>query len=297
MVTRNINANTATQVNANLIGVQVRPEVVPPTYEVRELTANVRVHKYLSETEQNGKPMLYMYNEIWGYTGSDEEYGGMTYNVWNCIMGNNTDTYYTDSNVDITDDTEFYVYDDNPDNPPMKSIGNSQYKLSYSGYLYEFDPNNGILCDLDSKDTYALVNGFIMNNNTGSYAGKIVSDSLDNEEYTGVYYGEDGEYTVWHIEVSDGIDLFSSTRNPAVGDNLRSNTYSETVYLSPVLTVTEDEVDPGYTEDIDCKVEYSVDGETWTEWPDHMTDDNNVISNIPRYMYLKFSQDVVITEE
>ena len=28
-----------------------------------------------------------------------------------------------------------------------------------------------------------------------------------------------------------------------------------------------------------------------------LTDDNNVIANIPRYMYLKFSQDVVITEE
>ena len=49
--------------------------------------------------------------------------------------------------------------------------------------------------------------------------------------------------------------------------------------------------------EINCTVSYSVDGNTWTDWPEKITDDNNVISNIPRYMYLKFSQDVVITEE
>ena len=46
-----------------------------------------------------------------------------------------------------------------------------------------------------------------------------------------------------------------------------------------------------------CTVSYSVDSDTWTQHPTTLTDDNNVISNIPRYMYLKFSQDVVITEE
>lgn len=49
--------------------------------------------------------------------------------------------------------------------------------------------------------------------------------------------------------------------------------------------------------DINCTVSYSVDGNTWTQHPTTLTDSNNVISNIPRYMYLKFSQDVVITEE
>ena len=46
-----------------------------------------------------------------------------------------------------------------------------------------------------------------------------------------------------------------------------------------------------------CTVSYSVDGNTWTQHPTILTDSNNVISNIPRYMYLKFSQDVVITVE
>ena len=53
----------------------------------------------------------------------------------------------------------------------------------------------------------------------------------------------------------------------------------------------------GVTIEPNCTVSYSVDGETWTEHPTALTDFNNVITNIPRYMYLKFSQDVEITEE
>ena len=54
---------------------------------------------------------------------------------------------------------------------------------------------------------------------------------------------------------------------------------------------------PGEGESANCVVSYSVDGNTWTQHPTTLTDSNNVISNIPRYMYLKFSQDVVITVE
>ena len=54
-----------------------------------------------------------------------------------------------------------------------------------------------------------------------------------------------------------------------------------------------------HTEDvnINCTVSYSVDGETWTDVPTVLTEDNNVIGNIPRYIYLLFSQDVIITVE
>lgn len=46
-----------------------------------------------------------------------------------------------------------------------------------------------------------------------------------------------------------------------------------------------------------CVVSYSVDGDTYTDVDPVLTDDNNVIANIPRYVYLKFSQDVFITVE
>ena len=50
-------------------------------------------------------------------------------------------------------------------------------------------------------------------------------------------------------------------------------------------------------EGINCVVSYSVDGKVFTDVDPVLTDDNNVIANIPRYVYLKFSQDVVITVE
>ena len=48
---------------------------------------------------------------------------------------------------------------------------------------------------------------------------------------------------------------------------------------------------------VSCSVEYSVTGDTFTQVEDTLTDANNVIANVPRYVYLKFSQDVEITEE
>ena len=54
---------------------------------------------------------------------------------------------------------------------------------------------------------------------------------------------------------------------------------------------------PGDGEGINCVVSYSVDGKVFTAVDPVLTEDNNVIANIPRYVYLKFSQDVAITEE
>ena len=54
---------------------------------------------------------------------------------------------------------------------------------------------------------------------------------------------------------------------------------------------------PGDGEGINCVVSYSVDGEVFTAVDPVLTEDNNVIANIPRYVYLKFSQDVFITVE
>ena len=54
---------------------------------------------------------------------------------------------------------------------------------------------------------------------------------------------------------------------------------------------------PGDGEGINCVVSYSVDGKVFTDVDTVLTEDNNVIANIPKYVYLKFSQDVAITEE
>ena len=54
---------------------------------------------------------------------------------------------------------------------------------------------------------------------------------------------------------------------------------------------------PGDGEGINCVVSYSVDGKVFTDVDPVLTEDNNVIAYLPRYVYLKFSQDVVITVE
>lgn len=41
---------------------------------------------------------------------------------------------------------------------------------------------------------------------------------------------------------------------------------------------------------------YSVSGENWTTYSEPLTEVNNVLSNCPRYMYLKLTQDCIITE-
>ena len=293
-MTRFIEREQKTQVNSNIIGVQVRPQVVPPTYEVNDLLANVGMNLFgCTYTSNDDLPMLYVNSgsgdEIWAYTGSQEEYNGTVYKVWSCVMGSVQGVnFLTDSNDSITDQTQFYIHPDAPDAPPVIQGPRSDYMLQYGGDLYRFDPNgyyyvsdgDFVQSYLSGDATCDLVDGFFVSKSSGRYLGQFTgttyTDNLD-------FYGE--------------IYLYSSIRNPSVGYNLVSNNVGTEAYTSRVMEVSEDEVDPGYTEAVDCSVEYSVDGETWTAWENNLTDDNNVIANIPRYMYLKFSQDVEITEE
>lgn len=78
-----------------------------------------------------------------------------------------------------------------------------------------------------------------------------------------------------------------------------SDDYIQDGFGTRDIYTASDDLAPGddTSGEINCTLSYSVDGKTWTDWPENMTDDNNVICNIPRYMYLKFSQDVIITEE
>ena len=46
-----------------------------------------------------------------------------------------------------------------------------------------------------------------------------------------------------------------------------------------------------------CEVSFSVAGTDFTKIGENLTEKNNVICNIPKSVYLKFSQDVIITEE
>lgn len=310
-MTRFLEKEQKTQVNSNLIGVQVRHKVVPPTYEVNDLTANVSMNLFgCTYTSNDDVPMLYVNSgsgdEIWAYTGNQKEYGGTVYKVWTCVMGSETYDMLTNSNDTITDQTQFYIFTGDPDNP-VRPAPKSDYMLQYGGNLYHFDPNGDywyvtddvfVKSDLSGDATCDLVDGFFISKGTGRYLGQFTGTTYtDTLNFTCEYNGDENGYAKWRVDYYGEIYLYSSIRNPSVGYTLVSNNAGTEAYTSRVISVSKKEVDPGYTEAVDCSVEYSVDGETWTAWPENLTDDNNVIANVPRYMYLKFGQDVEITEE
>lgn len=89
------------------------------------------------------------------------------------------------------------------------------------------------------------------------------------------------------------ITLYTADDMPAQGSNAYEDpamTIGQTIKSTVVVDI------PPTPIAVNCVVSYSVDGTTWTEHSTALTDDNNVICNIPRYLYLKFSQDVEITE-
>ena len=135
-----------------------------------------------------------------------------------------------------------------------------------------------------------------------------ISGSFDRTENT-EEPGDGNVYYVWENELN-GLGPYSQVLTLADSDNVAVN---DTAYMDPncdvsgtVTQVIQEETDPGDPGSpgqpaepipVDCSVSYSVDGKTWTNWTDNLTDENNVIANVPRYMYLKFGQDVEITEE
>lgn len=111
-------------------------------------------------------------------------------------------------------------------------------------------------------------------------------------------------YWVWDTNgevqyplIVGGIATLVAPENVKVGDTVIFSTLNSISWNYNRMTVSAVESHQGHNESPNCQVEYSVDGQTWTAYPDYLTDYNNVICNIPRYMYLRFSQDVLITEE
>lgn len=117
----------------------------------------------------------------------------------------------------------------------------------------------------------------------------------------------------WKYDSGDGDELYVWTDDdtPQVNDGA---IYNPAEPLAAIFTITEveytepdepdepdpvDPYEPPAPDEPNCVVSYSITGEddTWTEVDTTLTDLNNVIANIPRYIYLKFSQDVIITEE
>lgn len=140
---------------------------------------------------------------------------------------------------------------------------------------------------------------------------RLVEDDIYNNTVTFTKTGNTIEGKVeWKYDSGDGDEYYVWTDNdtPQVND---SAYYNPLVSDSPTMLIEEveytepdepdpvDPYEPPAPDEPNCVVSYSITGEddTWTDVDTTLTDLNNVIANIPRYIYLKFSQDVIITEE
>ena len=326
MVTKNIKANTATQVNSNLIGVLVNPNTNPPIVTVDDIVVD---YTYTTFVISNGVPdpnfpgeylnaITSSDNNVYYVLGDFREINGdeyLSFTLWPTEITEDSDIFWcklsTETqpiepgsslfNIDFTDEANPVITDsgikvgalfldfesDVKDIPFIQNTPNNLYNSNYYRSTYRVDGN--FLIDVQSG--YKV--GYVKSGPT------VVTDQ--NVKFT--KGNMEGNYQAWtnnnYVSNSFGTrHLYTTTDSPAVGDSaLFTSVQGQEDYNVQTIKAIDTTETPAPEVPIDCTLSYSVDGETWTNWPENMTDSNNVISNIPRYMYLKFSQDVVITEE
>ena len=315
MVTRNIKANTATQVNSNLIGVLVNPNTNPPTVTVDGIVVDYTYTKFIiangvpDPSSQYLEAITDTNNNVYYHTGEITQVDGQSYHRWALWTtdGSSNDSVWTKDypvkpglylyNIDITDEQ----------NPVM--IG--EVGTVGSNFL---DNGGEILTDIffiqiGENNVYSPMFGlnyyvdgdFLIDTHNNYKVGYLVSGPTVVSEPDFIFSkgGIEEGYQVW---ISNDIlsenfgktTLYTPTDSPEVSDIALFTLFEAKYEYNPQIInfIITSGPNP-----VDCILSYSVDGSTWTDWPENITEDNNVISNIPRYMYLKFSQDVVITEE
>ncbi len=206
-----------------------------------------------------------------------------------------------------------------PENPPQYlRLGTTS--ITENAYMRSLEDGSGPK-DITSK--LWIEGAFIQKNNTvpatayNANYGSYTFDSyyIYDSQNRAIGFLSDGHYmTVSDMDFTKGsvvegkqtwtgtipdssafgtITLYTANDMPAQGDNAYEDlamTVGQTIKSTVVVDI------PPTPIAVNCVVSYSVDGTTWTEHSTALTDDNNVICNIPRYLYLKFSQDVEITE-
>ena len=296
MVTRNIVKNTPTQVNSNLIGVRNLPDVTNVKVDIYYTTART---VYGDVYYINNKP--YKWRSGYFKTSEGERYC----RVINAVGVGEPGEY------------QYYYKDTYDGSDPMlmgqskPEVGTQMYvrKGQYPDYWIE---DAGVVCtgtaNLTEQDFVVsgpesggylpLVGGYQLNMATGEidFNGEILYvayvGGTSTKNLIGVFDRVEGNkyfYNVAENTPLPSMTVYTEGR-PKVGGEVHT---PDNIYItnpSYVSGVTEAAIS-------DCVVSYSVDGKVFTDVKTALTDDNNVIANIPRYMYLKFSQDVAITEE
>lgn len=320
MSTRNVKANIGTQVNGTSVGVLVHPGENPPIVRLDGIKVDLGVKvSTLSSSlpdvenrvicavvaEHNNIDEIFYCVPASPYPPSVPEQIEVDDTVYyKFIKYGDSSTVMWSPNFYVLDPSDpgapyyLYEYDETDVTEPIKYYADVVYKFSVEGVFVQKDTN--LYSSVDYNGEFYTITTNVVGNLDTLQCGYVVID-------TTAYY-EDVVFTkltegvtpvVWSNsdfeQLYGALDLVTFTETPEVGEELYWNldmldfnnqTVKELVYTEIPQPIP-----------VDCTVSYSVDGETWTEHSDTLTDDNNVICNIPRYMYLKFSQDVEITEE
>ena len=323
MVTRNITKDTATQVNSNLIGVLVHPDtnikvtvddiIVDYTYTKFVITNMIPnpVHPgeyalaftdmknnvywsteemFIIDTDTYAKYILWPQvdtsddNGVWLKfpSGAFPEPGS---NIFKIDRTDSANPVITE--MDNYFETFFLDFSDRYMIPFMKV-----------GEYVVYNPEFGVYPDLSLN--YFVDGDFLLHN--GRTVGYVVSgpEVVTEPNVTFIKGNVEEGYQTWtnndDVEFGPRV-LYTPTDFPVVGDKALFTLFQIKDEYNPQTIKSIDTTETPVTDPVDCKLSYSVDGSTWTDWSENITEDNNVIANIPRYMYLKFSQDVVITVE
>ena len=330
-MTRFLEKGAKTQVNSSLIGVQVRPYsqrvvngiYVNYHYQVRTLTEYVEYNdkdgsyrpsgsgfstvmvKLYDQDDPSAKIYdVYFYDATSEYDGDGNEYLKILSVPYadSYMWVKATSTQPGDNLYDLDwDETlQAYVatarndtfYGDVTLNTQVCNISDTQ-SIDTSGIKYsKWEINNPEIEVFSGNGGFGLQNG-VSGTTSEMYFQKTSTSKNSGGNRYFYWDGEGSGYPVYDTNKT-GVGTKNITWNAVNAGDAVIYRISNNTYNPMTIKSVDDEI---VTDPIYCTVSYSVDGVTWTDWPEALTDDNNVIANVPRYMYLRFGQDVVITEE
>lgn len=271
---RTIKANKAVQILADKIGV-----CVTPGYFTTDLSST---YNYDYVTVASKLP------DNDNYVIADNDNNAFVYN-------GETKTIAEETKYELVgvDDSSNKLYNDNAvplENQTLFEAGETWTPRTTVGSLCSV-AGDAVYVNSDrvrTSDSYYIVNGSWIEDITYSYKRGIITSS---STVTSTEHFTLSSTTDWEnhpkFENGDHI-LYADSDSVAVGTNLHfTKDYPD--YNKQTVTATSSSE---YA--IDCSMFYSVNAENWTEISG--LERQNVINNIPRGEYLKFTQDVVLTD-
>lgn len=290
-MTKRVNANVSTQVNADKIGVLIAGGTVTKVtgiivdFSMNVITVSDRISGIDATVicDSNGD----VYYTIQGETTGDLRYIYHQYGSESTLF-----------NEFSTPEVGQTLY--NSENEAVSTIS---VVFSTTGVFFNSDGTHFV--NYDYKGSWIKQGDFLVDESTGDKVGYITVDTTYSDDDCVFTFGgtSGGSQTSWNHTfdvINADIQLLTEGNYyedvyPTVGQDALFSPDNPTYNVQTVKGLVEEEEEIIVTPN--CTVSYSVNGETWTDHSTVLTDFNNVINNIPRYMYLKFSQNVIITEE